>query len=248
MYVVPLLPLPTPLPGEQEREDPRTNLFLRPLPSNICLLDIAKRMDTPGALRIKAWFEQESVAADAPSSGRVLEAEANSAAELIPVREPSRSDTMTDGGQERHRPAATPATGATTEDAVSAGDVTANAATATATANASDEQGQLKPSELPDWPKDDWRPPCQGYMVCALCKGRSGPKGRWGPLHLAPPTHVRYPLLVCAPCQEHHGLGPPDTNDAVCWAEGVVKLERRQGYWGGHVAQMVHPSLGDIGH
>ena len=28
----------------------------------------------------------------------------------------------------------------------------------------------------------------------------------------------------------------------------VVRLERRQGYWGGYVTTMVHPSLGDIGH
>ena len=111
-----------------------------------------------------------------------------------------------------------------------------------------DAAAAINPSELPDWPEDGWVPPCAGYMVCALCKGRSGPKGRWGPLHLGHETHARYPLLVCAPCQERHGLGAPDEVSKTAWAGEVVKLERRQGYWGGFVTQMVHPSLGNIGH
>jgi hypothetical protein len=277
------------LEGERDREDPAGHLFCKPLPSGVSLLDIARRMDTPGCTQVRREFDEEATETAAEMAEPATAAETTTAAnpadeqlspaadELTPVTETAgppqeMAQPPVDAEQEAAGAAAVDAAAAADESAAPASTIDAAAATEVQLAASTDSappppaaapdtvkaaaaaavEEELVPvldgPNLPDWPEDGWVPPCPGYMVCALCKGRSGPKGRWGPLHLGHPSHARYPLLVCAPCQERHGLGPPDETAKVGWAEGVVKLERRQGYWGGFVTQMVHPSLGDIGH
>ena len=45
--------------GERDKED--GHLFLRPLPSGISLLDIAQRIDTPGCIQVRVWFETHAL-------------------------------------------------------------------------------------------------------------------------------------------------------------------------------------------
>ena len=101
-----------------------------------------------------------------------------------------------------------------------------------------------------EWPDDGWTPPCVGYMVCALCKGRSGKTGRWGVIKDLPASLLHYPLMVCHPCQAQGGLateeGPTevwvDETLRVEWAEGSILEAGIKS-----IAQMVHPTFGDIG-
>lgn len=132
-------------------------------------------------------------------------------------------------------------------------EVPAPAPAAAAEDAAAESSGESASAE---WPEDGWTTPCAGFMVCALCKGRSGPRGRWGvPGVHNPRASVRYPLMVCEPCQARHGvLAEGGGGGAVAgleesWADGVVRLVRRPGYQDHlHVACMVHPALGEIGH
>ena len=118
--------------------------------------------------------------------------------------------------------------------------------------------------EADEWPEDDWSPPCKDFMCCTLCKGASGALGRWGAGNALPSNHLRYPLLVCAPCQRKVGMLPsgPDSSAAVeasaqrptaGWvgeATGfeTLRLVARPGRWDSSVAQLVHPVLGAVWH
>ena len=279
--------------GERDKDDPTCHLFLRPLPCGVSLLDIARRLETPGCELIRSELDRqaaggealvtapgeallkveeedvqeevlvvEAEAADvvqvevvpaAEAAAKVEAVAAEEAAELVPVVAAPAVDAPAVAAPAAAAPAAAavaapPAAAPAAAEAAAEAAKAAQGATAAGAAPSAGDKLWEESGSLPDWPEDGWAPPCAGYMVCALCKGQSGPKGRWGPLHLGHPSHARYPLLVCAPCQVRHGLGPPDETTKTAWAYGVVKLERRMGYWGGYVTQMVHPSLGDIGH
>jgi len=182
------------------------NLFNKPLPSGLTMLEIAEVMRTPGC---ELLLEQAAKAA-----GEQAAAAADQAAAEPPA--PAEGDALAEGDD-----AAAPAAVGEGETAV-------------------------------EWPEDGWVLCQTGFMVCALCKGRSGPPGRFGKLDSLPPSSVKHPFLVCAPCQKLHGL-PEVTAEAAApaeaWAEGVVRLVRRPGHEdGAMITVMVHPALGEIGH
>ena len=112
-------------------------------------------------------------------------------------------------------------------------------------------------------PDDDWVPPHPGYMVCALCRGKSGKQGRWGSGKALHPSNVRYPLSICVPCRRQHvpaaerappADAPPASSEADgsaeqgVWLNGTLRLETRGGDWDSTVVQLVHPTFGQIGH
>lgn len=160
------------------------SLFRRALPSGLCMLDIARHMDTRGAHMVREAFAVE-------------------ATELA-------QDDEASSELEAAQPAVQ------TEEASH------------------------------EWPEDGWVPPCSGYMVCALCAGKSGVAGRWGAAgdDLAL-WRLRYPLLVCLPCQQRCGLENEEA-PVACWVNKTLLLDVRDGDWGSRVAQLVHPQLGEI--
>jgi hypothetical protein len=101
-----------------------------------------------------------------------------------------------------------------------------------------------------EWPDDGWTPPCVGYMVCALCKGRSGKAGRWGVIKELPARLLHYPLMVCYPCQAQGGLETEEGPTEV-WVDETLRVEGSEGsiLEAGikSIAQMVHPTFGEIG-
>lgn len=101
-----------------------------------------------------------------------------------------------------------------------------------------------------EWPDDGWTPPCVGYMVCALCKGRSGKAGRWGVIKELPARLLHYPLMVCYPCQAQGGLETEEGPTEV-WVDETLRVEGSEGsiLEAGikGIAQMVHPTFGEIG-
>ena len=101
-----------------------------------------------------------------------------------------------------------------------------------------------------EWPDDGWTPPCVGYMVCALCKGRSGKTGRWGVIKDLPASLLHYPLMVCHPCQAQGGLATEEGPTEV-WVDETLRVEGSEGsiLEAGikSIAQMVHPTFGEIG-
>jgi len=203
----------------------RANLFNKPLPSGITMLEIAEVMDTPGC---KLLLEHCGPNASGVMEATVVAAgkEAGQAAatseEMVDVAAPSPTE-----GPAAEGPAADgPASG--TEAAAAA-------------------------EEPVDWPEDNWVLRETGFMVCALCKGRSGVKGRFGRLSSLPPTALKHPLKVCTPCQERHGVDQSAAEGEASvetWAEGVVRIMRWRNVAASEeaIATMVHPSLGEIGH
>ena len=115
--------------------------------------------------------------------------------------------------------------------------------------------GAADDDELKDeWPDDAWVPPCAGFMVCVLCRGRSGVAGRFGAASALQQAQLRHPLAVCHPCQRNCGLQASDGSAAL--SEGWVgettgaetlRLEAHVDKEGRRVAQLVHPILGDLG-
>ena len=126
-------------------------------------------------------------------------------------------------------------------------------------AEGEEDRNDSEAAEPPEWPEDGWVPPCAGYMTCSLCKGKSGPAGRWGAGDNLNPSNLRYPLAICWPCQKMHGLVPLGGTDAAddgdggeqelkeTWV-GTLLLIARGGYWGSRIAQLTHPVFGDVGH
>ena len=132
-----------------------------------------------------------------------------------------------------------------------------------------DDEPLMKQSELKaaagdeEWPDDDWVPPHPGYMVCALCRCKSGKQGRWGSGKALHPSSIRYPLSICAPCRRQHVPAseaappadlPPSSSEADgsaaqgVWLNGTLRLESMGAYWDMTVVQLVHPTFGQIGH
>lgn len=84
------------------------------------------------------------------------------------------------------------------------------------------EEAKAAEEAAMEWPDDGWQPPCAGYMACALCKGKSGAAGRWGAGKALHPSNLRFPLLVCHPCQAKNGLAE---DAAGVWVNQTLRVE-----------------------
>ena len=225
-----------------------SSIFRQPLPSGIRMVDIAARMSTSGTGLLRDRYAELRIGQEGGEEGGAA-AEAMAVAQGAADEGVAASAAAAEAAAPAVEAAAEAETAKVREEAMGkAMGQAMGQAMGEATTEAAEEGEQV----AVEWPDDGWEPPCAGYMVCALCKGRSGGNGRWGAGGALHPSSVRCPLAICLPCQRLHGLpaagdGSASEEGSSRWINDTLLVNARQGKWDSHVVQMVHPIFGEIG-